>query len=74
MHHKADPTVICQCGCLVNKYYMPKHLPVRTAKHAREMEGRENIEVAEERHGDINHVINNIYIHEMFLKILIHII
>ena len=31
------------------------------------MQGRENIEVAEERHGDINHVINNIYIHEMFL-------
>ena len=43
MPHKADPTVICQCVCLVNKYYMPKHL--RTAKHGREMEGRENIEV-----------------------------
>ena len=43
MPHKADSTVICQCGCLVNKYYMPMHL--RTAKHAREMEGRENIEV-----------------------------
>ncbi len=44
MHHKADPTVICQCGCLVNKYYMLKHL--RTAKHLREMEGRENIVVS----------------------------
>ena len=43
MPSKADPTVICQCGCLVNKYYMPKHL--RTAKHAREMAGRENIVV-----------------------------
>ena len=45
MPHKADPTVICQCGCLVNKYYMPKHL--RTAKHLREMADREHIEVAE---------------------------
>ena len=43
MPHKTDPTVICQCGCLVNKYYMPKHL--RTAKHLRETEGRENIAV-----------------------------
>ena len=43
MPHKADATVICQCGCLVNKYYMPKHL--RTAKHARDMVGPENIEV-----------------------------
>ena len=31
-----------ECGCLVNNYYMPKHL--RTAKHLREMAGRENIE------------------------------
>jgi hypothetical protein len=52
MPYKADPTVICQCGCLVNTYYLPKHLRtakhaqhLRTAKHAREMEGRENIEV-----------------------------
>ncbi len=39
----ADTSVICQCGCIVNKYYMPKHL--QTAKHEREMQGRENIEV-----------------------------
>ena len=31
MPHKADTTVICQCGAMVCKYYMPKHL--RTAKH-----------------------------------------
>ena len=43
MPHKADPTVTCQCGCLVNKYYMEKHL--RTAKHQRDIVGRENIEV-----------------------------
>jgi hypothetical protein len=24
--HKADTTVICQCGAMVCKYYMPKHL------------------------------------------------
>jgi hypothetical protein len=28
---KADNNVICQCGCIVNKYYMSKHL--QTAKH-----------------------------------------
>ena len=43
MPHKVDTSVICQRGCVVNKYYMPKHL--RTAKHARDMEGREHIEV-----------------------------
>ena len=42
MPHKADTTVICQCGAMVCKYYMPKHL--RTAKHARDMVGREHIE------------------------------
>ena len=41
----ADTSVICQCECIVNKYYMPEHL--RPAKHEREMVGRENIEVAE---------------------------
>ena len=41
----ASVHVICQCGCIVNKYYMEKHL--RTRKHEREMVGRENIEVAE---------------------------
>ena len=28
---KADNDVICQCGCIVKKYYMLKHL--QTAKH-----------------------------------------
>jgi hypothetical protein len=42
---KADNHVICQCGCIVKKYYMPKHL--QTAKHERERQGRENIEVVE---------------------------
>jgi hypothetical protein len=42
MPHKADTTVICQCGAMVCKYYMPKHL--RTAKHERDMVGREHIE------------------------------
>ena len=40
-HKSAD--VICQCGAILKVYYMPKHL--RTAKHARDMVGRENIEV-----------------------------
>ena len=40
---KADNDFICQCGCIVKKYYVPKHL--QTAKHEREMQGRENIEV-----------------------------
>ena len=35
MPHKADTTVICQCGAMVCKYYMPKHL--RTVKHERDM-------------------------------------
>jgi hypothetical protein len=33
--HKADPTVICQCGAIISKYYMEKY--IRTAKHARDM-------------------------------------
>jgi hypothetical protein len=33
--HKADTTVICQCGAIICKYYMPKHL--RTVKHERDM-------------------------------------
>jgi hypothetical protein len=45
MPHKADPTVFCECGAIVNKYYMPKH--IQTAKHARDMTDREHIEVAE---------------------------
>ena len=43
MPHKADPTVICQCGAIIGKYYMEKH--IRTAKRDRDMVGRENIEV-----------------------------
>jgi hypothetical protein len=42
---KPDNTIICQCGCIVNKYYMPKHLETR--KHQQEMRGRENVELAE---------------------------
>ena len=42
MPHKADPTVICQCGAIISNYYMEKH--VRTAKNARDIVGRENIE------------------------------
>ena len=38
-----DNSVICQCGAFINKYYMQKHL--QTAKHERDMVGRENIEV-----------------------------
>ena len=45
MPHKADPTVICQCGAIISKYYMPKH--IQTAKHIRDMAGREKIEVRE---------------------------
>ena len=45
MPHKADTTVICQCGVILSKYYMEKHL--RTAKHERDMVGREHIEVVE---------------------------
>ncbi len=45
MPHKADTTVICQCGAMVCKYYMPKHL--RTLKHERDMIGREHIEIAD---------------------------
>ena len=45
MPHKADPAVICQCGTIISKCYMPKH--IQTAKHTRDMTGRENIEVAD---------------------------
>ncbi len=45
MPHKADTTVICQCGAILHKYYMEKHL--RTAKHERDIVGREHIEVAQ---------------------------
>ena len=42
---KSDTTVICQCGAVVSKYYMQKHL--QTAKHERDMVGREHIEVVD---------------------------
>ena len=42
-HKSAD--CICQCGAILKVYYMPKHL--RTAKHARDMVGREHIEIAD---------------------------
>ena len=45
MPHKADPTVICQCGAIISKYYMPKR--IQTAKHTRVMAGHEHIEVAD---------------------------
>jgi hypothetical protein len=45
MPYKADTSVICQCGAIINKYYMHKHL--QTAKHERDMIGREHIEVVD---------------------------
>ncbi len=45
MPHKADPTVICQCGAIISKYYYRTH--IQTSKHARDMVGRENVEVVE---------------------------
>jgi hypothetical protein len=42
-HKSAD--CICQCGAVLKVYYMPKHL--RTAKHARDMIGREHIQIAD---------------------------
>jgi hypothetical protein len=42
---KPDNDVICQCGAIFSKYCMTKHL--QTAKHTRDMAGRENIEVAD---------------------------
>ena len=42
---KPNNDVLCQCGCIVKKYYMPKHLV--TIKHAREMQGCDNIEVVD---------------------------
>ncbi len=45
MPYKADMSVNCQCGCIVSKYYMNKHL--QTAKHEREMQGRQHIEVVD---------------------------
>jgi hypothetical protein len=45
MPHKADPTVICQCGAIISKYYMQKHL--KTCKHEHNMVGREHIAVVD---------------------------
>jgi hypothetical protein len=48
MPHKADTSVICQCGAIINKYYYRTHIQTaKHATHARDMIGRENIEVAE---------------------------
>jgi hypothetical protein len=48
MPHKADTSVICQCGAIINKYYYRTHIQTaKHATHARDMFGRENIEVAE---------------------------
>jgi hypothetical protein len=46
MPHKADISVICQCGAIINKYYFRTH--IQTAKHARDMIGRENIHVVDQ--------------------------
>ncbi len=40
---KPDTLVICHSGCIVSKYYMPKHL--KTKKHEHEMIGRKGIEI-----------------------------
>ena len=53
---KPDNDVICQCGCIVKKYYMPKHL--QTAKHEHEMQGRGAKISKWSTIIDINHVIN----------------
>jgi len=37
--------VICKCGEIVKRCDMPKH--ILTAEHARDMVGRENIEIAD---------------------------
>ena len=42
---KPDNNVICQCGAIINKYYVQKHL--QTAKHEREIQGCENIDVVD---------------------------
>ena len=36
---------IQKCGAILNVYYMPKHL--KTAKHARDIIGREHIEIVD---------------------------
>ena len=42
---KKDNNVICQCGCIINNYYMSKHL--QTAKHELQMVDDENIEAVD---------------------------
>jgi hypothetical protein len=37
--------VICQCGSIIKYYNMPQHL--LSAEHARDIVGRENIEIAD---------------------------
>ena len=69
MPHKADTSVICQCGALINKYYYRTH--IQTAKHARDMIGRENIEVAQY----VCYIRMNecMYIHTYVIHMYIHI-
>jgi hypothetical protein len=40
---KPDLHIICQRGCIINKYYLPKHLRIKKP----EMLNRENVEEAE---------------------------
>ena len=42
---KSDIDVICQYGCIIKKYSMRKHL--NTAKHEREIVGREIFEIVD---------------------------
>ena len=61
---KADNDLICQCGCIINKYYMSKHLQI--AKHEREMRNRVNIEVVDHyktnQELNVNFSLNNLKI------------
>ena len=59
---KPDNDVLCQCGCIVKKYYMPKHL--LTIKHAREMQGRDNIEVVDHHRYKPRNIRLYIYMYE----------
>jgi hypothetical protein len=47
---KPDNDVFCQCGCIVKKYYMPKHLQTIKHANARVMQGRDHIEVVVHRY------------------------
>ena len=45
MTYKADTSVICKCDAIINKDHMHKHL--QTAKHERDIIGRENVELVD---------------------------